>query len=57
MTTERDDSLHSVSVRLDGKNYSYWSYVMQNVLKVKRCGDMSVETIWYLRIPRKGMLL
>jgi hypothetical protein len=57
MTTERDDTLHSVSVRLDGKNYSYWSYVMQNVLKVKKCGDMSVETIWYLRIPRKGMLL
>jgi len=36
MTTERDDSLHSVSVRLDEKNYSYWSYVMQNVLKGKK---------------------
>jgi hypothetical protein len=36
MTTERDDSLHSVSVRFDGKNYSYWSYVMQNVLKGKK---------------------
>jgi hypothetical protein len=35
MATERDDSLQSMSVRLDGKNYSYWSYVMQNVLKGK----------------------
>jgi hypothetical protein len=35
MATERDDSLQSVSVRLDGKNYSYWSYVMINFLKGK----------------------
>lgn len=31
-----DDSLQSVSVRLDGKNYSYWSYVMRNFLKGKK---------------------
>jgi hypothetical protein len=36
IATEKDDSLHSVSVRLDGKNYSYWSYVMQNFLKGKK---------------------
>jgi hypothetical protein len=36
MVTERDDSLQSVSVRLDGKNYSYWSYVMRNFLKGKK---------------------
>jgi hypothetical protein len=33
MATKRDDSLQSVSVRLDGKNYSYWSYVMRNFFK------------------------
>jgi hypothetical protein len=36
MATERDDSLQSVSVRLDGKNYSYWSYVMRNFFKGKK---------------------
>jgi hypothetical protein len=36
MATERDDSLQSVSVRLDEKNYSYWSYVMKNFLKGKK---------------------
>jgi len=36
MATERDDSLQSVSVGLDGKNYSYWSYVMRNFLKGKK---------------------
>ena len=36
MATERDDSLQSVSVRLNGKNYSYWSYVMRNFLKSKK---------------------
>jgi hypothetical protein len=35
MATERDDSLQSMSVRLDGKNYSYWSYIMRNFLKGK----------------------
>jgi len=36
MATERDDSLQSVSERLDGKNYSYWSYVMRNFFKGKK---------------------
>jgi len=36
MTTKRDDSLQSVSVTLDEKNYSYWSYVMRNFLKGKK---------------------
>jgi hypothetical protein len=36
MPAERDDSLQSVSVRLDGKNYSYWTYVMRNFLKGKK---------------------
>ncbi|KAK0583513.1 hypothetical protein LWI29_037703 [Acer saccharum] len=36
MTGEIDDSLQSISVRLDGKNYSYWSYVMKNFLKGKK---------------------
>lgn len=31
-----DDSLQAISVRLDGKNYSYWSYVMKNFLKGKQ---------------------
>ena len=36
MATKRDDSLQSVSVRLDGNNYSYWSYVIRNFLKGKK---------------------
>jgi len=36
MATEKDDSLQSVSVRLDWKNYLYWSYVMRNFLKGKK---------------------
>jgi hypothetical protein len=36
MAIERDDSLQFVSVRLDEKNYSYWSYVMRNFLKGKK---------------------
>ena len=36
MATKRDDSLQFVSVRLDGKNYSYWSYVMKNFLRGKK---------------------
>ncbi|KAG8371600.1 hypothetical protein BUALT_Bualt13G0104800 [Buddleja alternifolia] len=34
-----DDSLQSIGVRLDGKNYSYWSYVMINFLKGKGLWD------------------
>jgi len=36
MATKRDDSLQSVSVRLDENNYSYWSYVIRNFLKGKK---------------------
>ena len=36
MAGERDDSLQSISVRLNGKNYSYWCYVMKNFLKGKK---------------------
>ncbi|XP_073130006.1 uncharacterized protein [Henckelia pumila] len=36
MATERDYSLQSISVKLDGKNYAYWSYVMKNFLKGKK---------------------
>ena len=28
-----DDSLQSISVRLDGTNYTYWSFGMKNFLK------------------------
>ncbi|KAK4485459.1 hypothetical protein RD792_008100 [Penstemon davidsonii] len=36
MTSESGDSLQSISVRLNGKNFSYWSYVMKNFLKGKK---------------------
>jgi hypothetical protein len=36
MATERDDLLQFVSVRFDGKNYCYWSYVMRIFFKGKR---------------------
>lgn len=35
MSGRKDDSLQSISVQLDGKNYSYWSYVMKNFLRGK----------------------
>ena len=58
MAIERDDSVQFMSVRFDGKNFLYLSYVMRNFFKGKKmCGDMSVEPMWYLRILRKGMLL
>ncbi|KAJ9544353.1 hypothetical protein OSB04_024060 [Centaurea solstitialis] len=31
----KDDSLQSISTQLDGKNYSYWSYVMKKKLRGK----------------------
>ena len=31
----KEDNLHAISTRLDGKNYSYWSYVMRNFLRGK----------------------
>ena len=56
MATERDNSLQFVSVKLNRKNYSYWSYVMKNFLKNKKIWDISVEPIWYLRILKRKML-
>jgi hypothetical protein len=50
IATERDGSLQSMSVRLDGKNYSYWSYVMQNFLKGKKIWGYINET--YV-VPKK----
>ena len=44
MAIERDDSLQSMSVRLDGKNYSYWSYVMRNILKGKKLWGYVIGT-------------
>ena len=35
MSFGKDDSLQSISVQLNGTNYSYWSYVMQNFLRGK----------------------
>ena len=36
MAVERDDSLQAISVRLDGRNFAYWNYVMKNFLKGKK---------------------
>ena len=36
MAGERDDSLQAISVRLDGKNFAYWNYMMKNFLKGKK---------------------
>ena len=36
MAGERDDSFQAISVRLDGKNFAYWNYVMKNFLKRKK---------------------
>ena len=57
MATERYDSLQSVSVRLDGKNYSYWSYVMRNFLKSKKMWRYISGTYVAPKNTEKGMLL
>ena len=44
VTIERDDSLQSMSVRLDKKNNSYWSYVMRNFLKGKKMWGYVIGT-------------
>ena len=54
MATERDDSLQSVSVRLDGKNYLYWSYGMQNFLKGKKMWGYVNETYIIPRNIKEG---
>ncbi|XP_073152779.1 uncharacterized protein [Henckelia pumila] len=35
MVSCKDDSLQSISVQLNGKNYMHWSYVMKNFLREK----------------------
>ena len=58
MTIERDDSLQYVSMKLDGKNYSYWSYVIRNFLKGKKRGrDMLLELVLNLKVLMRIMLL
>jgi hypothetical protein len=54
MATERDDSLQSMSVRLDGKNYSYWSYVMRNFLKGKKMWGYVSETYMIPKNIKEG---
>ena len=54
MATERDYSHQFMSVRLDGKNYSYWSYVMRNFLKGKKTWGYVSETYVILRNTNKG---
>ena len=39
MATRKDDFLQSISVQLDGKNYSYRSYVIKNFLRGKSMWD------------------
>ena len=54
MATKRDDSLQYVSVRLDGKNYSYWSYVMKIFLKGKKIWGYVSGTFVILRNINKS---
>jgi hypothetical protein len=54
MTTERDDSLQSVSVRLDRKNYSYWSHEMRNFHKGKKMWEYVSETYVILKNTKEG---
>jgi hypothetical protein len=56
MTTERDDSLQSVTVRLDGKNYSYWSYVMRNFFKDKKMWEYVSGTYIIPKNIEEGIL-
>ena len=35
MTGRKDNSFQSINVQLDEKNYLYWSYAMNNFLRVK----------------------
>jgi hypothetical protein len=50
MATKKDDSLQSVSVRFDRKNYLYWSYVMKNFLKGKKIWGYShaLTKCWFV---------
>jgi hypothetical protein len=43
-----------VNVRLDGKNYSYWSYVMRNFLKGKKMWGYVKGTYVIFRNTNEG---
>lgn len=45
MTIDRDDSLQSISVKLNGKSYSYSSTLMKNFLKGKDCAGCASGTV------------
>ena len=45
MTIERDNSFQSICMRLNAKNYSYSSYVIQNFLKGKRMRGYIIDTL------------
>jgi hypothetical protein len=36
MASDKDDSLKSFSVQVNGENYFYWNYVTKNFLKGKK---------------------
>ncbi|KAL5734501.1 hypothetical protein ACOSP7_032362 [Xanthoceras sorbifolium] len=40
----RDDSLQSISVKLDGRNYSYWSYGLRGSI-LHRSPLLSVDSV------------
>ena len=56
MATERDDSLQSLSMRFDGKNYSYWSYVMRNFFKDKKMWEYVSGTYIIPKNIEEGIL-
>lgn len=45
MAAKRDDSLQSISVKLNGTNYAYWSYMMRNFLKGKRMWNYVISVL------------
>ena len=50
MATRKDDSLLSMSVRLNGKKYLYWSYVITNFFQGKKMWGYVSRT--YMIIPK-----
>jgi hypothetical protein len=54
MTTKRDNSLQSMSVRVDGKNCSYWSYMMRNFFNGKKMWGYVSGTYVILRNTNEG---
>ena len=52
MASEKDDSLQSISVQLNGQNYPYWSYVMKFFWKARECGAMLMELLLSLKTSK-----